>query len=188
MSPAPSLSAHKCPLALREVPAPSTRGSFTRIWVVSGQSTLSSALPGPFCRQIGPWRLLRRFVKGGLASRWGMLVPGHEPLSCQLFPREPLEGGSDPPQSRRRGSGRIQLGETDELGQPRPGGCERAGRGLRCHPRLPQDSRPTGALSQGSRICPGNIYWNISHGIELPLSRPPTFYTFPFWIPSVSPL
>lgn len=85
-----------------------------------------------------------------------MLVPGREPVSSQLFPREPLEGGSDLPQSCRRGAGWIQLGELDELRQPGPGGCGRAGKGLRGRPGPPQDSRPSGALFQRSQ---NYLFW-----------------------------
>lgn len=72
-------------------------------------------------------RLLHPFFKGcwgGTGRGWGGgtgrgLVKGQERVSCQLFPTVPLEGGNDPPQSRRRGTGQLQLGELGELGTAR---------------------------------------------------------------------
>lgn len=104
---------------------------------------------------------------GDAGGSWERPVRGQERVSCQLFPTEPLEGGNDPRQSRRRGAGQLQLGELGELGQPGPGGRGPGGKGLRRVPsgRLrtrvppgpsPRGTHPAGAAATrvGGRLTP----------------------------------
>lgn len=119
-------------------------------------------------------RLLHPFFKGcwgGLGEAGGGgtgrgLVKGQERVSCQLFPTVPLEGGNDPPQSRRRGTGQLQLGELGELGTARARQTGRKGAPdfppgrlrIRVPPGpLPRAAHPAGAAAKTPmetlRVC-----------------------------------
>lgn len=119
-------------------------------------------------------RLLHPFFKGcwgGTGRGWGGgtgrgLVKGQERVSCQLFPTVPLEGGNDPPQSRRRGTGQLQLGELGELGTARARQTGRKGAPdfppgrlrIRVPPGpLPRAAHPAGAAAKTPmetlRVC-----------------------------------